>query len=116
VQMDISSLGDHLVRITLTGRLDTTGVDRVETRFTAALVPGANNAIIDLSRVDFVASMGIRMLLSAARSLQKKHARLVLYGAQAPVNQVFDAVCLQQIIPICGTEAEAMAAVTSSSS
>ncbi len=44
-------------------------VDEIKTRFIAAVVPVGNNAVVDLSRVEFVASMGIRMLVSTARSL-----------------------------------------------
>lgn len=109
--MQVSALGDRLVRVALVGRLDTPGVDRVETQFVEALVPGANNAIVDLSRVEFVASMGIRMLVSAARSLRTRQATLVVYGAQDPVMRVFEAVALTKLLPICSTEADALAAV-----
>ena len=109
--MEIVSLGDRLVKIALTGRLDTQGVDQVETRFIAAIVPGANNAIIDLSQVDFVASMGIRMLIAAARSLKMRQARLAVYGATPQVTDVFEAVALQKIIPICATEDDALNSV-----
>lgn len=109
--MNIHPLGPNLVKVALAGRLDTPGVDRIETRFIAALVPGAKNAIVDLSQVDFVASMGIRMLLSAARNLHARHAALVLFGAQDMVGQVFDSVSLKQIIPICKNETEALLAV-----
>jgi len=109
--MHIDVLADRLVRATFVGRLDTPGVDKVETQFVASLVPGGNNAVIDLSQVDFVASMGIRMLVSAARSLRQKQSKLALYGVQVPVRQVFEAVALQQVIPICSTETEALAAV-----
>ncbi len=112
--MNVAILGERLVKVTLAGRLDTLGVDRVETRFVAHLVPGGNSAVIDLSGVDFVASMGIRMLISAAKSLRAKQARLALYGVQPLVLQVFESVALQQIIPIRSTEAEAIAAVTPS--
>jgi anti-anti-sigma factor len=111
--MTIDTLGERLVKVTLTGRLDTPGVDGLETRFLAALVPGANNAIVDLSRVDFLSSMGIRMLLQAARSLKARKAMIALYAAQPRVGQVFDAVALKQLVPICATEAEALAAVGS---
>ena len=110
--MDINSLGDHLVRITLQGRLDTQGVDRVETKFISAIVPGANNAIVNLSQVEFVASMGIRMLLSAARNLKARHGKVALYGVPDHVGQVFQAVALEKLIPICTNEAEALAIVT----
>ena len=42
-----------------------------------------------------------------------RQAKLAVYGASAMVNQVFEAVFLKKIIPICATEAEALAAVTS---
>jgi anti-sigma B factor antagonist len=116
VNMEITSLGEQLVKVALVGRLDTPGVDRVETRFVASLVPNGNNAIIDLSQVDFVASMGIRMLVSAARSLRARQARLALYGVQKQVGQVFDTVALGQIVSICATEADALAAVSASPS
>ncbi len=112
MQMEVSPLGEHLVKVALEGRLDTPGVDRVETRLVAALVPAGNSAIIDCSKVDFIASMGIRMLVSTARSLKMRHAALALYGVQDPVNQVFELVSLRQVIPICATEAEALAAVS----
>jgi anti-sigma B factor antagonist len=108
--MTVTSLGEHLVKITLVGRLDTQTVNRIETQFVAHLVPGANNAIIDLSGVDFVASMGIRMLVSAAKSLRTRQAKLALFGTQTQVLQVFEAVSLKQIVAIYPTEAEALAA------
>lgn len=109
MEMNVSSLGDRLVKISLVGRLDTPGVDRVETRFISQLVPGANSAIVDLSQVDFVASMGLRLLVTTAKNLKTRQAKLVLYGAQRPVLQVFEAVALNKIIPICSEEAEALA-------
>jgi anti-anti-sigma factor len=111
--MDISPIRERLVKVTLTGRLDSPGVDRIETTFLASLVPGIN-AIIDLSHVDFVASLGIRMIVSAARSLGTRQATLALYGAQEQVRQVLEIVALGKIIAICSTEAEALAAVGAS--
>jgi anti-anti-sigma factor len=111
--IDVTPLGDKIVKVTIAGRLDTQGVDRIETRLLASLVPNANNAIIDLSQVDFVASMAIRMFISAAKSLRQRRAALALYGATAMVNKVFETASLQTIIPVCSTEAEALAAVSS---
>jgi anti-anti-sigma factor len=109
--MTVANLGEHLVKITLVGRLDSQGVDRIETRFVAHLVPAGNNAIVDLSGVEFVASLGLRMFVSTARNLSVRHAKLALFGAQAPVLQVFEAVALSKIIPISATEADALQAV-----
>jgi anti-anti-sigma factor len=107
--MNVSPVDDHLIKVTLSGRLDTPGVDQVETRFIASLVPGGKSAIVDLSQVEFITSMGIRMFVSAAKSLKSRRARLVLFGAHEQVALVFDAVALHKIIPVCADEAEALA-------
>lgn len=113
MKMELAELAPRLVKVTLVGRLDTPGVDRIETRFIAALVPGANNAVIDMSQVDFISSMGIRMLLSAARSLKMRQAGLSLFGVRDQVNQILEQVSITQMIPVCASEAEAQSAVTS---
>jgi anti-sigma B factor antagonist len=110
MKMEISPLGERFVKVTLEGRLDTPGVDKIETRFLASLVPEASNAIVDMSRVDFISSMGIRMLVSAARSLKMRQAALAMYGVQDQVVQVLELAAIHQLIPICKTEADAQTA------
>ena len=110
--MDITPLSEGLMKVTLVGRLDSPAVDRIETRFLASLVPAGCSAIIDLSQVDFVASMGLRMIISAARSLRSRHASLAVYGAQRPVNEVFEQVSFGKVVSVRSTEAEALEAVT----
>mgnify|MGYP003576658515 CR=1 FL=1 len=111
MEMDISDLGENQLKVTLKGRLDTLGVDRIQTRFLAALVPAGHSAIIDLSRTEFVASMGVRMFMTAARALHSRNARIVLYAPQDIVREVFKSVSLDDIITICDNEAEAMTAL-----
>jgi anti-sigma B factor antagonist len=105
--MDVSEVSDSQVRVTLVGRLDTPGVERVETRFVAAIVPHGRHALVDLSGVEFIGSLGVRMFISVARSLGRKNAQLVLMSPQAQVREVFEHVALHDIIPVCADEAEA---------
>jgi anti-sigma B factor antagonist len=113
MQMEISELGEGRIKVILKGRLDTPGVDRVETRFVAALVPSGRHALVDLSQVDFIGSLGVRMLISVARSLGRKDARFVLVSPQAQVREVFEHVSLGDLIPIFADEAEAQSALNS---
>jgi anti-anti-sigma factor len=113
VEMNVKDAADGIVDIALVGRLDTPGVAGVELNFTAALVPRAARAIIDMSKVEFIGSMGIRMLISVARSLSKKQGKLVLYGPQPLVNEVFKMVSLAEIIPVQPDAASALAAARS---
>ena len=113
IVLEVSSLTESLTRIVLSGRLDTPGVDQIETQFLAAAVPPAKNVVVDLSRVKFIASMGIRMLVSVARSLRQRRARLVLYGPSPLVNEVFEHVSLRDLMPIVADETAAIADIIS---
>lgn len=101
-----------VTKVSLAGRLDTSSVDRVEIQFTAGVVPKGQHTVIDLSEVSFIASLGIRMLLTVARSLVRKGAKLALFGAAPPVMEIIETTALNEIIPVLATEAEAIELVT----
>lgn len=103
---------DDVTKAVLMGRLDTTNVNRFETRFIDSLVPRGRPAIVDLGGVSFVASLGIRMLLSTARALSHQGKKLALYGANPLVADILETTALSDIIPVAATEAEAIALVT----
>ena len=107
MQLEMTDLG-NAAKVALHGRLDTPGVDQIETRFTASVVAGGRNALVDLSAVTFVSSMGIRMLLTAARSLGVKGAKMVLVGEQPLERESFEHVVLPDTIPIAADDAQAL--------
>ena len=106
MEMTMSELNDQGVRIALRGRLDTPGVGAIETTFAAAAA--RKNALVDLSEVSFLASMGIRMLITAARGLKSSGHKLVLFGAPALVREVLENAGLAQIMPIVSDESSAL--------
>ncbi len=109
MDMIVIELDGPLTCIRLVGRLDSPGVDRIETQFTSALVTPGRHAVVDLSGVNFMASMGIRMFISSARAQRLKGAKMVLFGASELVQTVLEHVALDQIIPIAASEAQAIA-------
>jgi anti-anti-sigma factor len=107
MEIEIVFTGD-VARIKLRGRLDTPGVDKIESKFTTSVVPDSRNTIVDLREVSFIASMGLRMFIGIAKQLRRKNARMVLFAPQTQVNEVFHTVLLREIVPIVTDEAEAM--------
>src|SRR5215470_6008768 len=107
MQLQLTDVGDGVLNVLLIGRLDTPGVDRIETPLTAHLVPRGARAMIDLSQVTFIGSAGIRMFITIARALGRRGGKLVLYGAQPLVAQVFETASLNAIVPV---RSDAMAA------
>ncbi len=100
---------DGISHVVLRGRLDTTGVGEIETRFTATVVPPARPAIVDLSAVDFISSMGLRLPIGTTRALSQRKARLVLFGAQPPVADTLESAGLLGLIPLAAGETDALA-------
>lgn len=107
MEMQHSDIGD-VRKVVLNGRLDTAGVDVIETRFGAVIVPAGRNTVVDLGEVTFLASMGIRMLISTTRSLSRKGAKLVLFNACPAVREVIETTALTDIIPLADSESEAV--------
>jgi anti-anti-sigma factor len=110
MEIQHSDVGD-VRKVVLSGRLDTAGVDQVEIKFGAAIVPAGKNTIVDLTGVTFLASMGIRMLIATARSLGRKGVKLVMFGATAGVAEVIETAALTDIIPLAATESDAIGLV-----
>jgi anti-anti-sigma factor len=95
--------------VRLDGRLGSPEVDKLEIPFTAMTAASGKHALVDLSAVNFIGSMGIRMLISVARAMQRKGLTLVLFGAQELVQEVLDQVSLGEIIPLVADEQAALA-------
>ena len=105
------ALAENIAHVKLRGRLDTHGVDEIETKLTASVVPGGHNTIVDLSDVSFVTSMGLRMFLAISKALKRHNAKMVLFAPQAQASEVFASAHLSSIIPIVANEADAFALI-----
>ena len=110
MQIEVSDLGESVRKVALTGRLDTSGVLGIETSFVTALVPHGKHAVVDLSKVEFIGSMGLRMFISVARTMRDKQMKLVFYAPQPLVNDVLETAAFTRIAPVCADAAQAVAA------
>jgi len=110
MDLRINSQADPSVQlVVLQGRLDTAGVDAVETRFAAATAGAGRDVLVDVAGVEILTSMGIRMLLSTARAMSGRHKRLVLFGARDLVRDVLDIAAIDSLVPHAADEAQARA-------
>jgi len=108
MDMAATELPGNITCIRLNGRMDADGAGRIDVPFTANVAAVGHDAIIDLSGVTFIASMGIRLLISTARGLSRNGARMVLFGAQDLVRNVLEEAAIDQIIPVVATEKKAL--------
>lgn len=110
MEMNVQELDGGVALIALRGRLDLHGVNAIETRFTATV--GSHNAlIVDLSAVTYIASMGMRMLLLAGKTVATRHGKMALLASSHDLVTVLRTAGVDTAIPIHTTQAQALAAV-----
>ncbi|HTV36237.1 MAG TPA: STAS domain-containing protein [Xanthobacteraceae bacterium] len=85
--------------ITMVGRLDIAGADVVALPL-ATLSGSKSGLFIDMAGVTFVASIGLRHLVSAAKAVARKGGRLVLRNPNAAVVEVITTSGLTDLLLI----------------
>lgn len=105
----IVQVESNIIRLDLDGRLDAAGCEKIETAFTAAASAAGGHVLVNLSKVDYIGSLGIRLLISTGRVVTRRGCRVVICGAQSQPRDVFETVALADLIPIVADEAAAKA-------
>lgn len=111
MDVTITEIGS-VTKAALAGRLDSAQVVVVESQFTSGIIPKEQDTLVDLSSVTFIASLGIRMLLTVARGLSRHGARMILFGATPEVMEILETTALSDIIPVFDSEGDALAEVS----
>ncbi len=109
MDIQLEDLNNGALCVVLQGRLDTVGVDRIDANVTTAVAARPRDVALDLGGVSFLASMGVRLIITLARAQKARGHRLVLFGAQPGVRATLDMVALDKIIPLLPTRVEAQA-------
>jgi anti-anti-sigma factor len=97
----------NVQRIVLDGRLDVAGTQAAEAQFNAAVAAGPN-VIVDLGKVPFIASLGIRLLVAGSQTLAKKGGKMVLMNADELTRKILKTTGIDQLVPICNGLDEAL--------
>ena len=85
--------------ITLIGRLDILGAESIDLPL-ATLSGSKNEIFIDMAGVTFIASIGLRHLVLAAKTVQRRGGRLTLLNPTAAVDEVITTSGLTILLPI----------------
>ena len=106
----VHDLEGGVTRVVLSGRIDIAGAQEIDMRM--GIVAGSRRAVvIDLSGVSFIASMGLRCLVSAAKMVSSKQGRMVLLSPNASVETTIKTTGIDTVIPIFHDAEEASRAV-----
>lgn len=99
MQIATEELPGGIIRVILDGSLDITGASAIDLRMN--VIAGTHNAVlIDLAKVSFVGSMGLRSLALPARALKGRGGKMALLNPNENVAQVLKTSGIDTLVPV----------------
>jgi anti-anti-sigma factor len=97
---------DTFTHVALQGRLDLEGVEKLDFELSRQIVARRKPAILDISDVDVLASVGVGMLVRIARSMQGQGLVLVVI-ATGFAEEVLKQLKIDEVFPLVETYEQA---------
>ena len=101
-------LPGDILKLKLLGSLDIAGSEQIDTPL-AVIAGKANRVIVDFGAVTFLASIGIRLIVKAARAITNRGGKLVIYNPNFDARKVLRSTGIDAIIPVVTDEPSALA-------
>jgi anti-anti-sigma factor len=99
MNLEITDLENGITKVILSGRLDVEGALKIDSEFNA-LAEQKKKVLVDLSDVTFIASLGIRTLITGAKATANNGGKMVLLDPQPNVEKVLRTSRVDTVIPI----------------
>ena len=99
MQMATEELEGGVTKIVLDGRLDIAGAQAVDLKMN--VIAGSKKfLLIDLQKVSFLGSMGLRSIFSVTRAVKGRGGKIVLFGPDESVEKVLKTSGVDALVPI----------------
>ena len=76
--------------VVVDGRLDSETAPQCEAEIKYLLTSSTKSLTFDLKRLDYISSMGLRVIIAAMKAIAKQKGRVVVRNAQPPIAKVLD--------------------------
>jgi anti-sigma B factor antagonist len=100
MRLQYSELENGIRLIQLSGALDSTGTPGVEIQFVRCCTGENVCVLVDLSKVNYISSIGIPLLINSAKTLARQGGKMVLLSPQKTVQDVLEMTGIPLIIPV----------------
>jgi anti-anti-sigma factor len=110
MELVVEELPQGVTRAALIGRMDIEGALSVDERF-KVLSRLRRSLVVDLAELTFMASMGLRTLVMAARSLADLGGKMTLANPQPNVEKVLETSGIGEMIGVHPSLESAIAAL-----
>ncbi len=97
---------DGVAHVVLTGELDLSTIDKVEQELSRVEGEGPAVVALDLSRLTFLDSSGLRVIVSADQRARRENRRFVVVRGPETVQRVFSITRLDEQLELIDNFAE----------
>jgi len=94
--------------LAIEGRLDGQHAQTAEQAFLAQAQGGKTRFVLDFSRMDYISSAGLRVVLVAAKKVRSVQGRLICAGMSDSVKEIFEMSGFLSILETAGSAEEAV--------
>jgi len=99
MQMATEQLPGDLTKVIFDGRLDIAGSEAVDLKM--SVIAGSKKfVLVDMQKVSFLGSMGLRTIITAARAIKSRGGKMVLFGPDESVEKVLTMSGATTLAPI----------------
>ena len=109
--IDTEEVAPGVTKVNLRGRLDANAIQTISATFDRVARTQAE-LIVDLSRVSFIASTGLRTLISGARAVASRGGRMVFLSPEPSVEAVLITSGAATLVPVCQSLTDAIYTVS----
>ena len=109
MHMEVTSKSvDTAIVIYVDGDLTTASSPEVEAEIIEILEGTATNVVINVEKVNFIASTGLRIILALGKRLNSDGMKLIVCSMNASTKSVFEMSGFNKLFPIFETEEKAL--------
>lgn len=94
--------------VAIVGKLDSATAPKAQQTLEEIVAGGARKLAVDFSKLDYISSAGLRVLLGIARKLKATGGTLRTFGHNETVREVFDISGFSTIMAVLPSEADAL--------
>jgi len=100
MKLEVTILEDGIKHAKLIGSMDLKGANAIHHEFTIKLASSGAPVLIEMTGVDFIASLGMRTLVMTAKSVHQRGGKTAILNPQSAVREALLTARFDQIMPI----------------
>ena len=106
MELQLEKLDGNVTRAIPVGHWDVTGAAEIDLKLSAVANSGCG-LIIDLAKVTYISSMGVRALILTGKAVKLKGGKMALLAPAPLVEEVLGAAAIRELFPVCRSFEEA---------